>query len=112
MDRQCSGYGGYPNITESSNVERGFCLYGWPLSDPVLARSPPTRRGIGGSLKKRCILASDSNSSCEKSLKFYCKIYLRISVDIDDKQPGQQRQRLPRHLAAPGYSIQNYELVI
>ncbi|KAG8262446.1 hypothetical protein J6590_052091 [Homalodisca vitripennis] len=39
----CSGYDGYREITESSNVERGCCLDGWPLSDPVLASSPPAR---------------------------------------------------------------------
>ncbi|KAG8262539.1 hypothetical protein J6590_052182 [Homalodisca vitripennis] len=37
---QCSGYGGYREITVSTNVERG-CFDGWPLSDPVLASSPP-----------------------------------------------------------------------
>ncbi|KAG8330701.1 hypothetical protein J6590_057275 [Homalodisca vitripennis] len=32
---------GYRKITGSSNFERGCCLDEWPLSDPVLASSPP-----------------------------------------------------------------------
>ncbi|KAG8253362.1 hypothetical protein J6590_035355 [Homalodisca vitripennis] len=38
---QCSGYNGYRKITRSSNVERGCCLDGRPLSDPVHAGSSP-----------------------------------------------------------------------
>ncbi|KAG8248519.1 hypothetical protein J6590_038222 [Homalodisca vitripennis] len=44
---QCSGYSDYREITRSSNVERGCCLDGWPLSDPVLA-SKPACPAIGG----------------------------------------------------------------
>ncbi|KAG8305426.1 hypothetical protein J6590_070249 [Homalodisca vitripennis] len=40
---QCSGYSAYCMITGSINVERGCCLDGWPLSDPVLTSISPAR---------------------------------------------------------------------
>ncbi|KAG8324120.1 hypothetical protein J6590_096311 [Homalodisca vitripennis] len=38
---QCSGYGGYREITRSSNVERRYYLDGSPLSNPVISSSSP-----------------------------------------------------------------------
>ncbi|KAG8315409.1 hypothetical protein J6590_071577 [Homalodisca vitripennis] len=38
---QCSGYKSSHKIIKASNVYRGCCLDGWPLSDHVLASSPP-----------------------------------------------------------------------
>ncbi|KAG8256450.1 hypothetical protein J6590_068192 [Homalodisca vitripennis] len=37
----CREYSGYRYITESSNVQRGCCLDGIPLNDPVLESRPP-----------------------------------------------------------------------